>query len=104
MAKIVIKTKSQIIAAVAEKAEITKTQAKTAISALLDLAYAGAKQEAGFTIPGLGKLILVKRKKMIRPDPRNPGKTMVCPAKKVVKFRLAKAAKDAILPPPPTKA
>ncbi len=93
------KTKSQIIAAVAEKAEITKQQAKTAMEALLALAYAGAKQETGFTVPGLGKLILVKRKRSVRPDPRNPGKTMVCPAKKVVKFRLAKAAKDAILPP-----
>lgn len=100
MAKTVLpKTKSQIIAAVAEKAEITKAQAKAAMAGLLEIAYAGAKQEAGFTIPGLGKLILIKRKKMTRPDPRNPGQMMICPAKKVVKFRLAKAAKDAILPP-----
>lgn len=99
MAKTVVKTKSQIIAAVAEKAGISKVQSKAALAGLLDLAYEGAKQEGGFTIPGLGKLVLVKRKKMVRPDPRNPGQTMVCPAKKVVKFRLAKAAKDAILPP-----
>ncbi len=99
MAKTQIKTKSQIIAAVAEKAQITKVQAKAAMTSLMEIAYVGAKQEGGFTIPGLGKLILVKRKAMVRPDPRNPGQTMKCPAKKVVKFRLAKAAKDAILPP-----
>lgn len=100
MAKTAIRTKPQIIAAIAEKAGITKVQANTALTALLEIAYAGAKkEEKGFTIPGLGKLIVVQRKRMVRPDPRNPGQTMVCPAKKVVKFRIAKAAKDAIVPP-----
>lgn len=93
------KTKAQIITAIAEKADITKAQAKLAIESLLAIAYAGAKKEEGFTIPGLGKLILVKRNARMGRNPRT-GEQMKFPAKKVVKFRLAKAAKDAILPPP----
>lgn len=98
MATVVPKTKAQIIAAIAEKAEITKVQAKASLESLLDIAYAGAKKKEGFTIPGLGKLVLVQRKARtgINPKTREP---MKFPAKKVVKFRIAKAAKDAILPP-----
>ena len=88
------KTKSQIIADVAEKSEISKKQAKAAIEALVDLAYKGAKD--GFTIPGLGKLVKVNRKAR---QGRNPatGATIQIPAKTVLKFRIAKAAKDAVL-------
>ena len=91
-----IKTKAQIVAAVAEKAEISKKQAATAIDALVAIAYVGAKGKNGFTIPGLGKLVLVQRKAR---EGRNPatGAKIKIPAKKVVKFRVAKAAKDAIL-------
>ena len=90
------KTKAQIVAAVAEKAEISKKQAATAIDALVAIAYVGAKGKNGFTIPGLGKLVLVQRKAR---EGRNPatGAKIKIPAKKVVKFRVAKAAKDAIL-------
>ena len=98
MATVVPKTKAQIIAAIAEKTEITKVQAKTALETLLDIAYAGAKKKEGFTIPGLGKLILVQRKARMGINPKTR-EAMKFPAKKVVKFRLAKAAKDAILPP-----
>lgn len=90
------KTKAQIIAAIAESAEISKVQAKVALESLIAIAYKGAKDKKGFTIPGLGKLILVQRKarKGINPATKEP---MKFPAKKVVKFRIAKAAKDAIL-------
>lgn len=53
-------TKSQIIAAVAEKADISKAQAKDALEGLAELAYEGAAD--GFTIPGLGKLVKVEQK------------------------------------------
>ena len=91
-----IKTKAQIVAAVAEKAEISKKQAATAIDALVAIAYVGAKGKNGFTIPGLGKLILKQQKAR---KGRNPatGEVITIKAKKVVKFRVAKAAKDAIL-------
>ncbi|WP_372808801.1 HU family DNA-binding protein [Pontiella sp.] len=87
-------TKSQIIAAVAEKADISKTQAKDALEALAALAYEGAAD--GFTIPGIGKLVKVERAAR---SGRNPatGETIQIPAKTVLKFRIAKAAKDAVL-------
>ncbi len=88
------KTKSEIVAGVAEAAEITKKQAGVALEALVTMAYKGAKD--GFTIPGLGKLVLVNRKAR---KGRNPatGEIINIAAKKVVKFRVAKAAKEAIL-------
>ncbi len=93
-----IKTKAQIVAAVADQSGISKKQAKTALEALVAIAYAGAKQKAGFVIPGLGKLVLVQRKARTGRNPAT-GAEIKIPAKKVLKFRLAKAAKDAILPP-----
>lgn len=88
------KTKSQIVAEVAEKAEISKKQAAAAIEALVNLAYQGAKD--GFTIPGLGKLVKRNRKARMGRNPAT-GATIKIPAKTVLKFRIAKAAKDAVL-------
>ena len=88
------KTKSEIIAGIAEKAEITKKQAVIALEELVAMAYKGAKDK--FVIPGLGKLVLVQRQARIGRNPAT-GATINIPAKKVVKFRVAKAAKEAIL-------
>ncbi len=87
-------TKSQIAASIAESASITKKQAVTVLESITELAYKHAKNS--FTLPGLGKLVLVNRKAR---QGRNPatGEVIQIPAKKVVKFRVAKAAKDAIL-------
>jgi DNA-binding protein HU-beta len=87
-------TKPQTIAAIAEKAEITKAQAEVALSTLVDLACKGADE--GFTIPGLGKLIKVQRKARIGRNPAT-GQEIQIAAKTVLKFRIAKAAKDTIL-------
>ena len=87
-------TKSQIVVAVAEASEISKKQAVVALEALSALAYKNAKN--GFTVPGLGKLVLVNRKARMGRNPAT-GETIKIAAKKVVKFRVAKAAKDAIL-------
>ena len=87
-------TKSQTLAGLAEAAGIQKKQAGAALDALVALSYKGAKD--GFTIPGLGKLVLVNRKARVGRNPAT-GATIQIPAKKVVKFRVAKAAKDAIL-------
>ena len=88
-------TKSQIVSGVAEAVEISKKkQATAAIEALVALAYKNAKN--GFTVPGLGKLVLVNRKARIGRNPAT-GEAIKTPAKRVVKFRVAKAAKDAIL-------
>ena len=87
-------TKSQITAVLAEKAEITKKQALTVLETLAELAYKNAKNP--FTFPGVGKLVLVNRKARVGRNPAT-GAEIKIPAKKVVKFRVAKAAKDAIL-------
>jgi DNA-binding protein HU-beta len=87
-------SKSQIIAAIAEKADITKAQADAAVDALVELAYQGADE--GFTVPGLGKLVKVDRAARMGRNPAT-GEQIQIAAKRVLKFRIAKAAKDAIL-------
>ena len=87
-------SKSDIASALAEKAEIAKKQAAAILDHLAELAYKNAKNT--FTLPGIGKLVLVNRKARIGRNPAT-GAEIKIPAKKVVKFRVAKAAKDAIL-------
>ena len=87
-------TKSQVMASVAEASEISKKQAVAAVEALVALAYKHAKDS--FTVPGLGKLVLVNRKARMGRNPAT-GEAIKIKAKRVVKFRVAKAAKDAIL-------
>ena len=87
-------TKSQIAASIAESVGITKKQAVQTVEALVALAYKNAKNS--FTIPGLGKIVLVNRKARMGRNPAT-GETIKIAAKRVVKFRVAKAAKDAIL-------
>ena len=87
-------SKSQIAAAVADKNGLTKKQATEIIESITELAYKNAKNS--FTLPGLGKLVLVNRKARVGRNPAT-GASINIPAKRVVKFRVAKAAKDAIL-------
>ncbi len=87
-------SKSQIAATLAEGVGITKKQAVEFLDSLAELAYKNAKNS--FTLPGLGKLVLVQRKARMGRNPAT-GETIKIAAKKVVKFRVAKAAKDAIL-------
>ena len=87
-------TKSQIAASLAETVGLTKKQAVQTMEALVSLAYKNAKNK--FTIPGLGKLVLVNRKARMGRNPAT-GEAIKIAAKRVVKFRVAKAAKDAIL-------
>jgi DNA-binding protein HU-beta len=87
-------TKTQLVAKVAEKASITKKAAAELMDFIAEVAYKEAKNS--FTLPGLGKLVLVQRKARMGRNPAT-GEAIKIPAKKVVKFRVAKAAKDAIL-------
>jgi DNA-binding protein HU-beta len=87
-------TKSQIVAAIAEKNNLSKKQAVEILESIVELAYKNAKNT--FTLPGLGKLVLVNRKARVGRNPAT-GETIQIKAKRVVKFRVAKAAKDAIL-------
>ena len=87
-------SKSQLAAAVAEEIGLTKKQGAQVLDLVAQLAYKHAKNT--FTLPGVGKLVLVNRKARLGRNPKT-GETIKIPAKKVVKFRVAKAAKDAIL-------
>jgi DNA-binding protein HU-beta len=87
-------SKSQLAAAIAEKAEISKKQAVEILENIAALAYKHAKDT--FTLPGIGKLVLKNRAARMGRNPKT-GEAIQIPAKRVVKFRVAKAAKDAIL-------
>jgi len=87
-------SKSQIAAEVAEKAGLKKKQAAEILEIIAALAYKNAKNT--FTLPGIGKLVLVNRKARLGRNPAT-GEQIQIPAKRVVKFRVAKACKDAIL-------
>ena len=87
-------TKSALVAHLAEGVGITRKQSSELLELLAETAYKEAKR--GFTIPGIGKLVVVKRKAR---KGRNPatGEAIRIPAKTVLKFRIAKACKDAAL-------
>ena len=87
-------SKSQVAAEIADKAGLKKKQAAEILEIIASLAYKNAKNT--FTLPGIGKLVLVNRKARIGRNPAT-GEQIQIPAKRVVKFRVAKAAKDAIL-------
>jgi DNA-binding protein HU-beta len=87
-------TKSQLAAHLADKASISKTLAVQVLDQLTATAYKEAKNT--FTIPGIGKLVLANRKARMGRNPQT-GEAIKIPAKRVVKFRIAKAAKDSIL-------
>jgi DNA-binding protein HU-beta len=91
-------TKSQIVAHFAEKFELSKKAASSIIDEMAMLAIAETKKAGVFTFPGIGKLVLSKRKAR---KGRNPatGEEINIPAKTVVKMRIAKACKEAIVPP-----
>ena len=96
MAKKVPTTKSEMMAALAEAAGISKKQAALAYDKLVAIAYDGAKLPKGLMLPGLGQIIKAKRKARMGRNPKT-GEPMKIAAKTTAKFRLCKAAKDAVL-------
>lgn len=89
-------TKSQMIASLAEATGLSKKDTAGFMDTLSTFVYKEAKKNGECILPGFGKLVKAKRKAR---DGRNPatGATIKIPAKTVVKFRLAKAVKDAVL-------
>jgi len=88
-------SKSATIAHFAKKFDMKKKDVSAMFDELAHLAYKEAKN--AFTIPGIGKLVLVNRKARLGRNPKT-GETIQIPAKTVVKFRVAKACKEAVLP------
>ena len=89
-------TKSQLMAALAEKTGLAKKDVVALFDTVAEMAYSQVKSNGEFVLPGFGKMVKVNRKAR---EGRNPatGATITIPAKTVVKFRLAKAAKEAVL-------
>ena len=88
-------TQSQLITELSTKNGLSKAQVKGFMLSLTDLAYREAKK-GEFVVPGLGKLVNQKRKARTGRNPAT-GEAIKIPAKTVLKFRIAKAAKDAVL-------
>ena len=91
-------TKSQIVAHLAEKAGIPKKTAAAVLVELVTLATKEAKSSGQFVVPGLGKAVKANHKARMGRNPQT-GEAIKIPAKTVVKFRLAKAFKEAVVPP-----
>ncbi len=90
-------TKAQIVSHFAAKFEVSKKTAAGIIDEVAGLAVSETKKAGSFTLPGIGKLVLVKRKARMGRNPAT-GATIKIPAKTVVRMRVAKAAKDGIVP------
>ena len=91
-------TQTQVIKELAGAVGTTTKVAKQFVTSLSELAVRETKKNGLFVIPGIGRLVRVDRKARLGRNPAT-GETIKIPAKKVVKFRVAKAVKDAIVPP-----
>ena len=91
-------TQTQLVKALAAHSEVSNKVAKGFLDGLAGMAIAEVKKNGMFVLPGIGRLVRVDRKARIGRNPAT-GESIKIPAKKVVKFRVAKAAKDAIVPP-----
>ena len=91
-------TKAQIVSFFAKKFDLSKKVASSFIDEMAGLAIAETKKVGAYTFPGIGKSVLVKRKARVGRNPAT-GEPINIPAKTVVKIRVAKAFKDAIVPP-----
>ncbi len=87
-------TKSQLLEALAEKSGMTKKDINNFLDELAQLAYKEVKGKGEFVLPGFGKMVKIKRKARVGRNPAT-GEEIKIPAKTVVKFRLAKVAKEA---------
>jgi DNA-binding protein HU-beta len=89
-------TKSQVMSALAEKTGLAKKEVVAFMDALTELAYSEVKKGGEFVLPGFGKMVKVNRKARMGVNPATGEKIQIA-AKTVAKFRLAKAAKEAVL-------
>ncbi len=89
-------TKSETLQALADKLGKTRKEAGEILDAIIELAVAETKKNGEFTFPGLGKLQKKHRDARMGRNPAT-GASIQIPAKTVLKFRVAKQAKDAIL-------
>jgi DNA-binding protein HU-beta len=91
-------TQTQLVRSLAEEAEVSNKQSRAMLDHLAQMAINEVRKNGVFVLPGIGRLVRVDRKARVGRNPAT-GESIKIPAKKVVKFRVAKAAKDAIVPP-----
>jgi len=91
-------TQTQLVRTLAEECEVPNKTAKQALTCLADTALREVKKNGVFVLPGLGRIVRVERKARVGRNPAT-GESIKIPAKKVVKFRVAKSFKDAVVPP-----
>ena len=91
-------TQTQLVRSLAEKCEVSNKVAKGMLEALATTAINEVKKNGMFVLPGLGRLVRQERKARMGRNPAT-GEAIKIAAKKVVKFRVAKSAKDSIVPP-----
>ena len=93
-------SKTQVIRYMAEQMEVAPRQIAAFFDLLIETATTQTRKQGEFTIPGLGKLVKAQRAARMGRNPAT-GDAIKIKAKTTVKFRLAKAAKDAVVPPKP---
>jgi DNA-binding protein HU-beta len=93
-----VMTKGQLVSVLADKVGVTKSVANNLLETLAATAVVETKRNGQFVVPGLGKLVKSQRKARMGRNPQT-GAAIKIPAKTVVKFRVAKACKDAVVPP-----
>ncbi|MBK9171009.1 MAG: HU family DNA-binding protein [Bryobacterales bacterium] len=98
MAEVKRMTQTQLVRHLAETCEVSNKVAKQLLDTLSETAIKEVKKNGVFVLPGIGRLVRQERKARMGRNPAT-GQAIKIPAKKVVKFRVAKAAKDAIVPP-----
>jgi DNA-binding protein HU-beta len=91
-------TQTQLVRAMAESCELSNRVARQFLENLATTAIKEVKKHGVFVIPGLGRLVRVERKARVGRNPAT-GAAINIPAKKVVRFRVAKSVKDAIMVP-----
>jgi DNA-binding protein HU-beta len=95
-------TQTQIVKELAESTGVGNKVAKQFLEKFTEIAVRETKKKGVFVMPGIGRLVRVERKARTGRNPAT-GESIKIPAKKVVKFRIAKAVKDAIVPPKAAK-
>jgi DNA-binding protein HU-beta len=95
-------TQTQIVKELAEATGVGNKVAKQFLEKYTEMAVRETKKEGMFVMPGIGRLVRVERKARLGRNP-STGESIKIPAKKVVKFRIAKSVKDSIVPPKAAK-
>lgn len=89
-------TKSQLMSALADKTGMSKKDVVGFMDTLTEMAYSETKKNGEFVLPGFGKMVKVHRKERMGVNPATGEKIKIA-AKTVAKFRMSKAAKEAVL-------